>query len=119
MRRRASLYTQYAVAAQKTTPKKMARFRITYHVADWKKSSNRAAIGMWLVTGGSSRRYSPRRTSGPRRPRAGRTRRRRRLRLRGVCGAVPSAHPPREVGQQVQRARDENGALGACELARA
>jgi hypothetical protein len=38
MRRRASLYTQYADAAQKMTRKKMKTFRIASHVPEWKKS---------------------------------------------------------------------------------
>ena len=53
IRRRASLYTQYALASQKTTTKKIARFRITSHVPEWKKSFD--AVEQTAVAGGGRR----------------------------------------------------------------
>src|SRR5436305_3469691 len=82
IRRRASLCTQYTVAIQKTSAKKIARFRITYHVDEWKKSwtlpKADAVNALDAITGGSFLIRTPQQTPARRTPRVRRGRRGRR-----------------------------------------
>src|SRR6266516_1642180 len=114
IRRRASLYTQYANESQKTTAKRIRRLRITSQVPELKKSCTPPKVE--AVITGASFLSSTRRETRRRRSRGARTRRRR----------TPSACRGRspwyvlllvQVGQEVQGAGDEDGAVRAGQLA--
>src|SRR5215213_8609272 len=106
IRRRASLYTQYATASQKTTPKKISRLRMTCHVCD----SNHEAPRTSAVTGEAFRSCIRRRTRSRRtlRRRTPRTARRSNPDRTGCSCYVCSADGG-EVREQVERAGHENG----------
>src|ERR1700704_6315923 len=75
MRRRAALKTQYTVAIQNTSTKKIARFRSTYHVDEWKNPDVEPSVAtMDAVTAAPSLAGSPRQMRGRRTGPAGRLR---------------------------------------------
>src|SRR5689334_13039141 len=118
IRRRASLKTQYALASQNTTTKKIARLRMTSHVPESKKLSRPSKIELLLsevvvwarsdtsIKGVVCRPRTPPRTRVLRTRPQSRRGRAARLRATDVC--LPPARAGRgEVGEQVQRPRHQ------------
>src|SRR5436305_13485980 len=113
IRRRASLYTHHTVAIQKTSAKKISRFRITNHVPELKKSCTPPKVEAAIT--GSSFLPSTQQETRLRRlppglaPRKG---------TRSACrGRSPSyVLFLVDVGQEVEGAGDEDGARGARQL---
>src|SRR6186997_2705156 len=99
MRRRASLKTQYTVAAQKTTASTSARLRPTSHVLESKKLS--AAT---VIREAACRGYTRRQTRFRRLP----ARRPARRRGRRTVRASWFSSRRLEVGEQVERPRHEH-----------
>src|SRR5436305_12927376 len=119
IRRRASLKTQNAVASQKTATKNNDRFRITAQVPELKKLKiPLSAITTLSARGGSSPRESRRQTRG-RRSSAPRSRRPRRRSASRRTFPWYVRQSDVDVGQEIEGARDEHGAVGARQLARA
>src|SRR6188508_915064 len=110
MRRRASLKTQYTVAAQKTTASTSARLRPTSHVLESKKLS--AAT---IIREAACRGYTRRQTRFPGLP----ARRPARTRARRTAPASSSSSRRLEVDEEVERARHEHRLTErVCELER-
>src|SRR5437868_8761473 len=119
IRRRASLKTQNAVASQKTATKNNVRFRITAQVPELKKLKiPLSAITARSARGGSSPRESRRQTRG-RRSSARRSRRPRRRSASRRAFPWYARRSDVEVGQEIEGAGDEHGAVVARQLARA
>src|SRR5687768_14410232 len=122
IRRRASLYTQYPIASQKTTSRKIARFRTIGHVPDPKKSfsapkkPSAATTIAFSPTGGAVPRHSLRQTRARRSP----GRRPWRTRRRSACRRHSSSYvvflSSVQVREEIERAGHEDA---RAEVARA